>query len=59
MGIASSTLMLLVETLVAIAFGASVHPLTKVTANVRISVTSNIGFESSSVIKLRRLRSGI
>jgi hypothetical protein len=35
----------LVETQVAIAFGASVQPLIRITARVRITVTNNAGLE--------------
>ena len=41
----------LVEIAVAIAFGASVHPLTKITPNVNIIVKKNAGF---SIIYFRK-----
>jgi hypothetical protein len=37
----------LVETQVAIAFGASVQPFTRTTPSVRITVISNAGFDVS------------
>jgi len=40
--------MLLVETQVAIAFGASVHPFTKTTPNVKATVTAIAGLDSNN-----------
>jgi len=38
--------MALVETQVAIAFGASVHPFTRITPRIRTEVNSKAGFDS-------------
>jgi hypothetical protein len=48
-----------VEMQVAIAFGASVQPLTKITPMVRITVTNKAGFAKTSWINVTVYSSGI
>ena len=48
---AERTRMHRVVTQVAIAFGASVHPLTKITPNVSNVVTARAGFDSTCCTK--------
>jgi hypothetical protein len=47
--IAPRTEMARVEIAVAIALGASVHPFTKITPIVRITVTASNGFDATSL----------
>ena len=53
--IAALGVMALVDTQVAMALGASVQPLTRITDSVRITVTKRTGFEKSCCIKSVRV----